>query len=75
MRSGMPERPLGPPRNGERLRSASDTGPMASDMPYSVTIIRAISVACFRSFEAPVEMLPTMISSAARPPIKPASLS
>ena len=36
-------------------------------MPYSVTISRAISVACLKSFEAPVEMLPTTISSAARP--------
>ena len=44
-------------------------------MPYSVTMSRAISVACLKSFEAPVETLPTTISSAARPPIKPAILS
>ena len=44
-------------------------------MPYSVTIRRAISVACLKSLEAPVEIEPTTISSAARPPIRPAILS
>src|ERR1700682_1761216 len=73
--SVRPPIPCGPPRKGERLRSPSATGPSASLMPYSVTISRAISVACFRSLAAPVEMLPTTISSAARPPIRPASLS
>src|SRR5216684_3636797 len=73
--SVRPAIPCGPARKGERVRSLSATGPSDSLMPYSVTISRAISVACFRSLAAPVEMLPTTISSAARPPIRPASLS
>ena len=42
-------------------------------MPNSVTIARAMSVARCRSFCAPVEISPSAISSAVRPPSSTAS--
>ena len=42
-------------------------------MPHSVTIARAMSVARCRSFCAPVEISPSAISSAVRPPSRTAS--
>ena len=44
-------------------------------MPHSVTIARAMSVARCRSFCAPVEISPSAISSAVRPPSRTASCS
>ena len=44
-------------------------------IPYSVTIARAICVACSKSFEAPVVWTLKIISSATRPPINPANCS
>jgi hypothetical protein len=41
---------------------------MLSDMPKRVTIERASLVAREKSFEAPVDIWPTKISSAIRPP-------
>ena len=46
-----------------------NTGPSLSLMPYSVTMLRAISVACLMSLDAPVEMSPKTMASATRPPI------
>ena len=44
-------------------------------MPYSVTILRAIWVACSRSFEAPVVMSPNTSCSDALPPRAAAIMS
>ena len=45
------------------------TVPSAEVMPYSVTIARAILVACSMSLEAPVVGSPKTSSSAERPPM------
>src|SRR6516165_6191229 len=46
------------------------SGPNFSDMPQSQTMRRAMSVACWMSFEAPVVSCPKITSSAMRPPTR-----
>jgi PAP2 superfamily protein len=65
--------PCGISRNRLRRPSAKLMAPSRSLMPHSVTIARAMSVARCRSFCAPVEISPSAISSAARPPSSVAS--
>ena len=60
---------------GSELPPPSLTAPTLADMPYSVTILRAVSVAFWMSFAAPVDGSLNTISSATRPPIAYASWS
>ena len=47
-----------------------NTGPSLALMPYSVTMLRATSVARLMSLDAPVEMSPNTMASATRPPMQ-----
>ena len=55
------------------MRLSKLTAPIVSLIPNSVTMARAMSVARWRSFCAPVEISPSAISSAVRPPSSTAS--
>ena len=56
----MPRYPVGP--------RSKVTSPIFSLIPYSLTILRAMSVIFMRSLWAPVEASENTITSAARPP-------
>ena len=47
---------------------SNEIEPSLSLMPYTVTILRAICEARWMSFDAPVEMSPSISFSATRPP-------
>ena len=59
-----------PGEDGElfEVYRSKDTSPILSFIPYTVTSAYALFVMRSRSFCAPVEILPKMICSAARPP-------
>ena len=54
--------------NTSSVPASKATLPSFSDIPYVPTILRAMAVARWMSLDAPVEMSPSIISSAALPP-------
>ena len=63
------------PRNTSWLGWPNTCVPSSADMPYCVTMARAIFVARSRSLLAPVVTSSQKISSATRPPMNTASSS